>query len=39
MTKDSGFQFIFILFLFVHLATLISFNFLEKIFFVGVFEF
>lgn len=39
MITDSTFQFIFLSFLFVHLATLMSFNFLEKIIFIGVLEF
>lgn len=39
MITDSGFQFIFSPFLFLHLATLVSFNFQEKIIFIGVFEF
>lgn len=33
------FQFIFLPFLFVHLATLMSFNFLEKIIFIALFDF
>lgn len=39
MITESVFQFIFLPFLFVHLATLMSFNFLEKIIFIGLFEF
>lgn len=39
MITDSVFQFIFLPFLFVHLATLMSFNLLEKIIFIGLFEF